>query len=424
MKKFVIFIVFCTVLLSACDTNALADLVTEYPTDANETVPTFQTITDYEVTETTSLTSAQIFEYNADAVFTIYTSSDDRHFNSIGSGFFVCATGIAVTNHHVIASWPYARILTHSGQEFDILGYLSYDVNNDLAIIQVDGSNFPYLVMGDSDSLRIGDNIYAIGSPLGYHNTFSTGIISRFDYAAEFGMYRVYGMIQITAPISGGSSGGALLNTDGHVIGITTAAYSGYAAQALNFAVPISRVYWEAAGSVQPLPIGEEHYITYNDLVGTWAWSRGSYVFNADGSGDRVWDGVAADFEWHIFGMMLVLNFPDGYEGERWLVQITNEDEITIGGAHFTRGEVFAGSYEDATYTIIGTWDWSGGWYTFNADGTGSREWDGVANTFVWGISNGTLNLRFIGAADEQWSVYVINDNEISIGGAAFSRAQ
>ena len=72
------------------------------------------------------LSPAQIFQYNADAVFTIYASINNRSFNPVGSGFFLCSTGIAVTNHHVIASWPYAFIRTHDGQRFSISGYYSY----------------------------------------------------------------------------------------------------------------------------------------------------------------------------------------------------------------------------------------------------------------------------------------------------------
>ena len=107
--------------------------------------------------------------------------------------------------------------------------------------------------------MRVGDRVYAIGSPLGYHNTFSAGMVSRFDAVAEFGMYRVYGMIQITAPISPGSSGGALLNDFGQVVGVTTATSARASAQALNFAIPIARADLTGAdgGRYLLLPISE-----------------------------------------------------------------------------------------------------------------------------------------------------------------------
>ena len=364
------------------------------------------------------LTPAQIFDENADAVFTIYTSSDDIHYESIGSGFFVSSSGIAVTNHHVMVGWPYAFIRTHSGLEFDIIGYYSYDASNDLAVIQVDGDEFPYLTIGDSENLRIGDSVFAIGSPLGYHNTFSTGIISRFDEVGEFGIYRVYGMIQITVPISGGSSGGALLNETGEVVGITTAGYSGAFAQQLNFAVPSARINLDGTdGSHSSLPIGEAIYIPAEAIIGSWVWDGGTYVFEANGTGDRVWDGYPESFDWRTSGPMLVLSFDDGYE-ERWAVYVINHYEITIGGAFFMRATVPT----DAIETLVGTWNWHAGWYAFAPDGSGSRMWSGAADSFRWTVTGVTLVLSFDNGDEERWEVQLISDNDVIIGGAPFAR--
>jgi len=365
-----------------------------------------------------SLTPTQIFENNADAVFTIYTSFDNDYFQSMGSGFFLCSTGIAVTNHHVITGWPYAIIRTHSGREFDISGYYSYYISDDLAIIQVDGRRFPYLTMADSRSVRVGDSIYTIGSPLGYHNTFSAGMVSGLDIMSEFGIYRIHGMIQFTAPISGGSSGGALLNDAGHVIGITTAAYDAVFAQALNFAVPIARVDLASAeGRYSQLPIGEILSVDASSVEGLWFWSGGTYDFNADGSGERVWDGVFAEFQWHMSGPMLVLDLGD--DEERWFVDVINEDEITIGGAWFTRIDAMT----DYEIHIIGAWDWHGGSYVFNPDGSGERVWDGVFAAFQWDAINSMIYLNITGARDEQWAVDIGNENRMTIGGARFTRA-
>lgn len=365
-----------------------------------------------------ALTPAQIFEYHADAVFTIYVSYDNRFYDSVGSGFFVCPSGIAITNHHVITGWPYAFIRTHSGHEFDIRGFYSYDKGNDLAIIQVEGSNFPYLVMGDSDSLRIGENVFAIGSPLGYHNTFSTGIISRFSDVAEFGIYRVYNMLQITTPISGGSSGGALLDEFGRAIGITTAGYGGAIAQALNFAVPIARVDLSSvnSGQVLQLPIGEVLSINDSDLFGTWIWARGYYTFNPNGSGSREWDGERDTFQWRTSGTVLVLYLPN--DEERWLVSVINANEINIGGAFFTREGVLS----EVAHTLVGTWDWDRGWYAFEADGTGSRIWDGDSATFRWSVEGDAIIFNIFGAEDEIYTFSTTNANRIVIGGAVFTR--
>jgi len=362
----------------------------------------------------TPLSPAQIYEYNADAVFTIYTSNNGRNFGSNGSGFFICETGIAVTNHHVIANWLYAYILTHCGNRFDISGYYYYYIGADLAVIQVDGSGFTYLQKGDSDAMRVGENVYAIGSPLGYHNTFSTGIISRFDDVAEFDIYRVYGMIQFTAPISGGSSGGALLNGAGQVIGITTAAYGGSVAQAINFAVPIARLEFDRVGEYSSLPIGEVIIVEASEIIGTWTWSGGTYTFDANGRGSRIWDGEYAEFQWRIGGNVLDLNIRRGGQ-EWWTVSVINENEITIGGAWFTRSERPDG--------LVGSWTWDGGTYSFYVDGSGSRVWDSIPATFNWDVANDMLSLAIHGGEPEHWVLrFTANNNEVNIGGALFVR--
>jgi hypothetical protein len=282
---------------------------------------------------------------------------------------------------------------------------------------------FTYVSIGDSDAVRIGETVFTIGSPLGYHNTFSDGMISRFSDVAEFGIYRVYGMIQFTAPISGGSSGGALLNSAGEVIGITTAGYGGAFAQALNFAVPIARVDLTSteSGVYSSLPIGETYYISDSVLAGTWLWGGGYYTFNEDGTGNRTWAGDRAAFEWHISEAVLLLTFPDSdRDDEQWGISIINEDAVIIGGSLFTRGEPVIGVEFSL---LVGTWNWGGGWYAFTADGIGNRVWNGISATFQWAVVNDTLVISLIPeGTEEHWHINVINDDEIYIGGSFFLR--
>jgi len=285
------------------------------------------------------LSPSDMFERYADAVFSIYTSVDGNRFRFTGSGFFICPSGIAVTNHHVMRNRPFAYIRTHNGQEFDILGYYFYDIDNDLAVIQVSGERyqFAYLIKGNSGSLRIGDSVFAIGSPLGHQNTFSDGMVSRLDHTGHFGIYRVYGMIQITAPISPGSSGGALLNRYGQVVGITTATSARDSAQAVNFAVPIARVDISdiIRGQYFELPIDGET-ISDEVLLGHWDWHAGFYIFYDDGTGNRMWSNVAMTFEWQLDNSTLRLELSDD-TNEQWDVVVVSEDELLIGGATFTR---------------------------------------------------------------------------------------
>lgn len=179
-----------------------------------------------------TLTATEVYSLCSPAVF--YIELYDRYGRafSSGSGFFINSTGLAVTNYHVIEDAYSAIIYTKSGASYQVTGYCDYDRDNDVALLQINGTGFPYLTIGDSRSLLSGSKVYAIGSPLGLDDTFSDGIIAKPVRRLDGTDY-----IQITAPISPGSSGGALLNDKGQVIGITTAyAVDG---QNINFAVPI-----------------------------------------------------------------------------------------------------------------------------------------------------------------------------------------
>jgi S1-C subfamily serine protease len=148
---------------------------------------------------------------------------------SLGSGFFI-SSGIIATNAHVIegASSGTAKLVgdTHTLQ---ILGTVAVDRNADLALLKVD-SSAPSLVLGPSTSPAVGDNVYVVGNPLGLEGTFSEGIISGVRHIDEDSI------LQMTAPISPGSSGGPVMDNSGGVIGISEATFTN--GQNLNFAVP------------------------------------------------------------------------------------------------------------------------------------------------------------------------------------------
>ncbi|MCL2409834.1 MAG: trypsin-like peptidase domain-containing protein [Oscillospiraceae bacterium] len=177
------------------------------------------------------MSPAEIYRLAAPAVFYIEVFDRDRDLARTGSGFFISSCGMAVTNHHVMNGAIYAHVII-DGETFDVTGIYDYSWGKDLSIIHVDGGPFSYLEAGDSVNLLTGSPVYALGSPLGLQSTFTSGIISsvrRYIDGFEF--------IQTDAPISSGSSGGALLDAAARVIGITTAGM--LSGQNLNFAVPI-----------------------------------------------------------------------------------------------------------------------------------------------------------------------------------------
>ena len=153
-----------------------------------------------------------------------------------GSGFACFADNLIVTNYHVIEGGVYSiEASTETGNIFDITYILATDKEKDIAIL---GTSTPHnlalLQPGNSDDLQKGEKVVAIGSPLGLLNSVSTGVFS--GYVDENGM----AVLQFTASISSGSSGGALFNDVGEVLGVTFASYE--AGQNLNLAVPINEV--------------------------------------------------------------------------------------------------------------------------------------------------------------------------------------
>jgi hypothetical protein len=141
-----------------------------------------------------------------------------------------------VTNYHVIKSGTSAVAKLPNGTIFAVDGVLASDKDRDVAIIKAHGVDFHTLTLGDSDRLRVGEEIVAIGNPLSLESTVSNGIVSAIRTVENEGGK----FVQITAPISPGSSGGPLFNMAGEVVGITTSHLVG--GENLNFAIPINDV--------------------------------------------------------------------------------------------------------------------------------------------------------------------------------------
>lgn len=159
----------------------------------------------------------------------VRTAVDSRQ----GSGFIVHADGIILTNHHVIKDARSARVKLASGDVYERVSILADDPRRDIAILQVAGFDLPTVPLGNSDSVRVGQPVVMIGSPLGLENTVSTGIVSGRRQEPEG-----FQLLQVTAPASQGSSGGAVLSADGVAVGIAVSQL--IAGQNLNFAVPIN----------------------------------------------------------------------------------------------------------------------------------------------------------------------------------------
>ncbi len=163
-----------------------------------------------------------------------------------GSGFFVTSDGLIVTNKHVVQSDDAEyTVFTNDNKQYNAR-VVSRDPANDIAIIQIDGNNFPTLPLGDSEKLQLGESVVAIGNALGeFPNTVSTGIVSGLARhitasGGSAGVEQLSGVIQTDAAINPGNSGGPLLNLQGEVIGVNSAVDPG--AQNIGFAIAINDV--------------------------------------------------------------------------------------------------------------------------------------------------------------------------------------
>src|SRR5690349_7018351 len=159
-----------------------------------------------------------------------------------GSGFIVTPDGYAITNSHVVDNRPKLEAETAEGDRLraEIVGD---DPATDLAIVRLSASGLPYAQLGDSDALRVGQLVIAMGSPFGFQSTVSTGVVSALGRSMRARDGRlIENIVQHAAPINPGNSGGPLVDSRGLIVGVNTAIIA--MAQGLGFAIPSNTATW------------------------------------------------------------------------------------------------------------------------------------------------------------------------------------
>lgn len=163
-----------------------------------------------------------------------------------GSGFFVSSDGLIITNKHVVTDdQAEYTVIANGGKEYPAK-ILARDPTNDIAIIKIEGNDFPALTLGDSDQLKVGQTVVAIGNPLGeFADSVTRGIVSGLRRNVSAGSSRgmqeqLTNIIQTDAAINPGNSGGPLFNIFGEVVGMNVAMAQG--AENIGFALPINSV--------------------------------------------------------------------------------------------------------------------------------------------------------------------------------------
>ena len=162
-----------------------------------------------------------------------------RHATALGSGFLISADGYIVTNNHVVGDGKDITVIRDDGTEMPAK-LIGKDPKTDLALVKVESKKpFPYVVFGDSDNVRVGDWVLAVGNPFGLGGTVTTGIVSARGREIGAGPYDDF--IQIDASINKGNSGGPTFDVYGNVVGVNTAIFSPTGGSVgIGFAIPSS----------------------------------------------------------------------------------------------------------------------------------------------------------------------------------------
>ena len=199
------------------------------------------------------LTPGEVYQQNVNAVvaITVEVESYDNYGRPVaglssGTGFFISADGYVITNYHVIEDGTKVTVTTHDDQEYpaEIVGY---EENNDLAVLKVEGESLPYVTLGKSADLQVGDQVVAIGNVLStFASSLTVGYVSGVDRVVDTQGVAM-NMIQTDVAINSGNSGGPLFNMKGEVVGITTAKFSGQSSsgvsiEGIGFAIPMDDV--------------------------------------------------------------------------------------------------------------------------------------------------------------------------------------
>lgn len=162
-----------------------------------------------------------------------------------GSGFIISENGYIITNYHVI-EYAYTggrdvTVILHDGTRYTA-NIVGVEESNDIAVLKIDAANLSAVSFGNSDSLSVGETVYAVGNPLGeLEFSMSTGYVSALDRAIKTGESAdPINMFQIDAAVNSGNSGGPVYNARGEVIGVVTAKYSDTGVEGIGFAIPIN----------------------------------------------------------------------------------------------------------------------------------------------------------------------------------------
>ena len=234
---------------SAAKTNTTNSTAVIKTADNNGKAVAMQTVKS----DGTKLTAAQVYQNNVNSTVGITTEITTNYFGykttaaASGSGFIITEDGYIVTNYHVIEGANSVKVTTYDNTQYDA-EIVGSDESNDIAVLKIDASGLTPVTLGDSEALNVGDDVVAIGNPLGELTfTLTSGVVSAMDRQITTSNSVMMNLIQTDCAINSGNSGGALFNMYGEVVGVTNAKYSSNSSTEasidnIGFAIPINTV--------------------------------------------------------------------------------------------------------------------------------------------------------------------------------------
>jgi serine protease Do len=291
-----------------------------------------------------SLSMPELFTMANPAVVAISTETTGRNIfgrvvtlPAAGSGFIVSSDGYVVTNDHVIGNANRVSVLLYDGttHEARVIGR---DPNGDLAVLKIDAANLSFLTFGDSENLLVGEQVAAIGNPLGeFANSMTVGVISALDREINIDG-TPQNMLQTDTAVNRGNSGGPLLNAQGQVIGVVTAKSGGTNVEGLGFAIPSNIAEKTVTRLINnPIPVRPVMGVTVSTVINTAGQTmvRVEYVVSgsaAQTAGVRIGDlvlsanGTRISVGDELINLIAAMNSGD----EMKIVILRGGEEITL----------------------------------------------------------------------------------------------
>ena len=243
-----------------------------------------------------------------------------------GSGFIISSDGYILTNHHVIETADYRKlpiaVYLSDGTRYEAT-VIGYDTSSDFAILKIDAIGLNPAVIGDSDSIRVGQTVYAVGNPFGdLVYTMTEGIVSALDRVVTVDSKSI-DTFQFSAAVNSGNSGGPVYNSNGEVIGIVTAKYMQESVEGIGFAIPINDAIRVASELI------EHGYITGRPYLGIKV--------------DTATNGLSSYYEWGVVGAF-VKSVDSGSAAEK--------AGLKAGDIIIALGEAEVDSYNSLVYAL------------------------------------------------------------------------